>query len=142
MKKSIFLFASIVIIQQRITAQNNFAYKNPSLPVEQRVKDLLQRMTPEEKFWQLFMIPGDLDNADSTQYKNGIFGFQVSAASKGDAGGQMLNYNTKETGLLLARKINNIQKFFVEHTRLGIPIIAFDEALHGLVREGATSFPQ
>jgi beta-glucosidase len=44
--------------------------------------------------------------------------------------------------LLLCRKINNIQKHFVEHTRLGIPIIAFDEALHGLVREGATSFPQ
>jgi beta-glucosidase len=42
----------------------------------------------------------------------------------------------------LREKINSIQKFFVEKTRLGIPIIAFDEALHGLVREGATSFPQ
>ncbi len=39
-------------------------------------------------------------------------------------------------------KINAIQKYFVERTRLGIPIIAFDEGLHGLVREGATSFPQ
>jgi beta-glucosidase len=35
-----------------------------------------------------------------------------------------------------------IQKYFVERTRLGIPIIAFDESLHGLVRSGATSFPQ
>ena len=43
---------------------------------------------------------------------------------------------------MLAKKINAIQKYFVEHTRLGIPIIAFDEALHGLVREGATVFPQ
>ena len=117
-------------------------YKNPQLAVEQRVADLLSRMTPEEKFWQLFMIPGDLDNTDSLQYRNGIFGFQVSAASKGDAGGQMLNYNTSENGLMLTKKINNIQKYFVENTRLGIPIIAFDEALHGLVRDGATSFPQ
>jgi beta-glucosidase len=117
-------------------------YKNPSLPIQERVKDLLSRMTPEEKFWQLFMIPGDLDNADSLQYKNGIFGFQVSASSKIDAAGQMLNYGTNENALVLARKINNIQKYFVEHTRLGIPIIAFDEALHGLVRDGATTFPQ
>lgn len=86
-------------------------------------------MTAEEKFWQLFMIPGDLDNADSAQYKNGLFGFQVSAATKGDAGA-------------LAKKINSIQKYFVENTRLGIPIIPFDEALHGLVRDGATVFPQ
>jgi len=142
MKKYFFFFALLFFIEVTINAQNNFPYKDPSLPVEERVKDLLQRMTPEEKFWQLFMIPGDLDNADSTQYKNGIFGLQVSASSRGDAGGQMLNYNTSENGLLLARKINSIQKFFVEKTRLGIPIIAFDEALHGLVREGATSFPQ
>ena len=142
MKKYFFLFASLIFIHQIIIAQNNFPYKNSLLPVDERVKDLLSRMTPEEKFWQLFMIPGDLDHADSSQYKNGIFGLQVSAASKGDAGGQMLNYNTSENGLLLARKINNIQKFFVEQTRLGIPIIAFDEALHGLVREGATAFPQ
>lgn len=132
---SAFLFYVTAFAQQPL-------YKNPQLPVEQRVADLLSRMTPEEKFWQLFMIPGDLDNADSLQYRNGIFGFQVSAASKGDAGGQMLNYNTSENGLMLTKKINNIQKYFVEKTRLGIPIIAFDEALHGLVRDGATSFPQ
>ena len=41
-----------------------------------------------------------------------------------------------------AELINEIQKYFVEETRLGIPIIPFDEALHGLVREGATAFPQ
>ena len=92
MKKYFFFFALLFFVEANINAQNNFPYKNPSLPVEERVKDLLQRMTPEEKFWQLFMIPGDLDGADSLQYKNGIFGFQVSAASKNDTGGQMLNY--------------------------------------------------
>jgi beta-glucosidase len=142
MKKYLFFPAMLILIHQVSIAQTDLPYKNASLPVDDRVKDLLSRMTPEEKFWQLFMIPGDLDNADSTQYRNGIFGLQVSAASKGDAAGQMLNYNTSENGLILARKINSIQKHFVEKTRLNIPIIAFDEALHGVVREGATSFPQ
>jgi beta-glucosidase len=142
MTRIFFIISLLSTVTFSSFAQQIPLYKNPKLSVDERVKDLLSRMTPEEKFWQLFMIPGDLDNADSTQYKNGIFGFQVSAASKGDAGGQMLNYNTKETGLILTKKINSIQKYFVEHTRLGIPIIAFDEALHGLVRDGATSFPQ
>ncbi|UYQ95657.1 glycoside hydrolase family 3 C-terminal domain-containing protein [Chitinophaga horti] len=120
-------------------------YKNKNLPVEQRVKDLLARMTPEEKFWQLFMIPGDLDKATPGQYKNGLFGFQVSAASTGagEAAQQLLSYNSsRENALQLAKKINSIQKYFVEQTRLGIPLLFFDEALHGLLRDSATSFPQ
>ncbi len=53
-------------------------------------------MSPEEKFWQLFMIPGDLDHAQPGQYRNGLFGFQVSASAKGDAVGQLLNYDRTE----------------------------------------------
>ncbi len=99
-------------------------------------------MTPEEKFWQLFMIPGDL-GSDASKYAKGIFGFQVSAVAKGnDASAQLLQYGTGENALSLAQKINRIQKYFIDSSRLGIPIIAFDEALHGLVRTGATSFPQ
>jgi len=126
-----------------VYAQTLVPYKNPKLGIEQRVNDLLQRMTPEEKFWQMFMIPGDLDNANPGQYHHGIFGFQVSAASAdGNKAQQMLHYDTKEDALDLAKKINAIQKYFVDSSRLGIPIIAFDEALHGLVRGGATAFPQ
>ena len=124
-------------------AQTVFPYRDSSLPVESRVKDLLSRMNPEEKFWQLFMIPGAIENGGDEKYKNGIFGFQVSADSKnGDAAQQMLVYHSTEDALSLARKINASQKYFIEKTRLGIPIIAFDEVLHGLVRGGATSFPQ
>lgn len=124
-------------------AQQVPPYKNPALPVEQRVSDLLQRMTIEEKFWQLFMIPGDLDGVPPDQYTHGIFGFQVSTGSKdGDAAQQLLKYNASENAFALAKKINSIQKYFIEQSRLGIPIIAFDEALHGLVRDGATAFPQ
>ncbi|PIF46550.1 beta-glucosidase [Chryseobacterium sp. 52] len=118
-------------------------YKDPKQPVETRVQDLLKRMTPEEKFWQCFMIPGDLDNIPKDQYKHGIFGLQVSAGNQGGgAAGQMLKYNAGEDAEKLAKKINAIQKYFIEESRLGIPIIPFDEALHGLMREGATAFPQ
>ncbi|WP_223710047.1 glycoside hydrolase family 3 C-terminal domain-containing protein [Niabella beijingensis] len=113
--------------------------------MEQRVQDLLRRMTPEEKFWQLFMIPGDLEKATPGQYKNGLFGFQVNAATSGngDAAQQLLRYNSgKENAAGLAKKINGIQRYFVEKTRLGIPLIFFDEALHGLIRDEATAFPQ
>jgi len=118
-------------------------YKNPKLNIDLRVKDLISRMTPEEKFWQLFMIPGDVTEQNKNQFKHGIFGLQVSAAAQGSGNAQqMLTYNTSEDGLSLAKKVNKIQKYFIEETRLGIPIIPFDEALHGLVRQGATAFPQ
>lgn len=89
----------------------------------------------------MYMIPGDL--SDGTEnYKNGIFGFQVSAKGSADAGNQILDYSAASTAQETVKLINKIQKHFVEKTRLGIPIIAFDEALHGLVRDGATAFPQ
>ena len=138
-----FLAFVFCLLCNSLFSQSVLPYKNPSLSVEERVKDLLSRMTPEEKFWQLFMIPGEVGKGDEEKYKNGIFGFQVSAASKnGDAAQQMLRYNASEDAVSLAKKINSIQKYFIEKTSLGIPIIAFDESLHGLVHDGATSFPQ
>ncbi|MDH7460469.1 glycoside hydrolase family 3 N-terminal domain-containing protein [Chitinophagaceae bacterium 26-R-25] len=117
-------------------------YKKADLPIEIRVKDLLQRMTPEEKFWQLFMIPGDLGDSPA-QYKNGIFGLQVNTVQQQHgAAAQIMNYSAGQTARQTLEKINHIQQYFVEQTRLGIPIIAFDEALHGLVRSEATAFPQ
>lgn len=102
-------------------------YRNPTLPVSERVRDLIGRMTLDEKFWQLFMIPGDLDDF-THDYSKGIFGLQISALS-GSARAH-------------AERINAVQRFFAEQTRLGIPIIPFDEALHGLARAGAVVFPQ
>jgi beta-glucosidase len=143
MKKYIILLLFNLYSIHPLFAQKLLPYKNSKLSIEQRVNDLLQRMTPEEKFWQMFMIPGDLDDAKPQQYSHGIFGFQVSAASSdGNKAQQMLHYNTRESAAVLAKKINSIQKYFVDSSRLGIPIIAFDEALHGLVRGGATAFPQ
>ncbi|MDQ0637884.1 beta-glucosidase [Pedobacter sp. W3I1] len=136
------LFFSCSLFAQ-VKKGQSLPYKNSKLSVDLRVKDLISRMTSEEKFWQLFMIPGDVTETNKEQFKHGIFGLQVSAAAQGTGNAQqMLTYNTSEDGLSLAKKVNKIQKYFVEETRLGIPIIPFDEALHGLVRQGATAFPQ
>ena len=138
--KFLLVFIGVTLLNQTGLCQSVLPYKNPKLPIEERVKDLIARMTPEEKFWQLFMIPGDLSDGKE-KYKNGIFGFQVSAKGNKDAAGQLLNYSAASNALQTAKLINSIQKYFVEETRLGIPIIPFDEALHGLVRDGATAFP-
>jgi beta-glucosidase len=111
-------------------ARDDVPYRDATLPVETRVRDLIGRMTLEEKFWQLFMIPGDLDDP-SHDYSNGVFGLQISTTS-----------SPGNVARAHAERINSIQRFFVERTRLGIPIIPFDEAVHGLVRDGATVFPQ
>ncbi len=117
-------------------------YKNAKKPIEIRVQDLLSRMTIEEKFWQLFMIPGDLSDGKEN-YKHGIFGLNIRDRQRKVADTeQMLDYKDSGVAENTAAKINEIQKFFVEETRLGIPIIAFDEALHGLVRNVPTAFPQ
>ena len=134
-----FLIINLLLGQQFSSAQ---IYKDPSSSPEKRAKDLLTRMTPEEKFRQLFMIPGDITGMED-KYKAGIFGFQVNTAGKsGDAAQQMLQYDPGANAYETAVKINQLQRFFLEKSRLGIPLIPFDEALHGLVRGGATAFPQ
>jgi beta-glucosidase len=137
--KSLYFILILVILPFKAGSQ---IFKDPSQPVEKRVEDLLGRMTPEEKFWQLFMIPGDL-SIGKDKLIHGIFGFQISSEGRtGDASQQLLNYAPGASAAKTAEKINEIQRFFVEESRLGIPIIPFDEALHGLIRKGATAFPQ
>jgi beta-glucosidase len=124
------------------SAKKKLPYKNPKLTVEERVEDLLSRMTLEEKFWQMFMIPGDLSE-DMSKYKNGVFGFQVSSKGKqANAAEQLMDYGSSGTASQMTEKVNKLQHYFVEETRLGIPLIPFNEALHGLTRDGATAFPQ
>src|SRR5579872_7371674 len=113
-KKQFSLICLVFLFHQNYS-QPRYPYKDPELPVRERVKDLLGRMTPEEKFWQLFMIPGDLTDGKE-KYKNGVFGFQVSAKGNLDAAGQVLNYNSASKANETAKLINSIQKYFVEET--------------------------
>ena len=117
-------------------------YRDARLPTRERVGDLLSRMTLEEKFWQLYMIPGDLDDP-ALDYSRGIFGLQISEAPRGHGNGEGgPRRPVPDVARRHAERINAIQRYFVEKTRLGIPIIPFEEALHGLAKAGATAFPQ
>jgi beta-glucosidase len=108
-------------------------YKDAAAPIDARARDLVQRMTPEEKFWQLFMVAGDLEQG-AERYPHGVFGLQARPiVAEGDTG---------DAARRLAARVNAAQRYFTTQTRLGIPIIPFEEALHGLVQPGATSFPQ
>jgi beta-glucosidase len=53
-------------------------YRDPAQPVAERVRDLLARMTLDEKFWQLYMTPGDVDDP-AHDWSAGVLGLQVSA---------------------------------------------------------------
>jgi beta-glucosidase len=123
--------ARTVEAQQPPTSTSNAPWRNANLPVDVRVRELLSRMTLEQKFWQLFMIPGSLDNP-AHDYSNGVFGLQISADT---------TIPPTQAARAHAERVNSIQRYFVERTPLGIPIIPFDEALHGLMREGAITFP-
>ncbi len=89
----------------------------------------------------MFMIPADPDQGRE-KFKNGIFGLQLSEPGNFDAAGQIVDHSFHLQAKETVRKINSLQRYFTEETRLGIPIIPFEEALHGLVAPGATCFPQ
>ena len=99
-------------------------YQRADLALEDRVRDLVGRMTLEEKFWQLFMIPGDLDTP-ANDYSHGIFGLQIRGARPRAS---MRRGSTPFSGTSWRR-------------RLGVPIIPFEEAVHGLAWDGGTMFP-
>ena len=132
--RSITLSLALAALPHVIVGQAGAApYHDPRLPVTDRVRDLLGRMTLDEKFWQLYMTPGDL--ADPTHdYSHGAFGLQITPVTPRGTPSDLARAD--------ALHIDSIQRFFVERTRLGIPIMPFDEAVHGLVRSGATVFPE
>lgn len=121
------------------------SYKNPKLSPEKRVKDLLSRMTLQEKAAQMMCVwrekadklvdaEGNFDLAKAkTAFRSGHGIGQVGRPS--DAGkGMSPRANAELT--------NAIQKFFLENSRLGIPVIFHEECLHGHAAIDGTSFPQ
>ena len=139
-KISPFIFSLIFLITLSCQQEKKLVYKDANAAIEDRVEDLLSRMTIEEKFGQLYMVPGDLSDG-MEKYKDGIFGFQMNTGSS-TTSDQILQYDAGGRAEEAATLINETQKYFIEETRLGIPIIPFDEALHGLVRKGAIAYPQ
>ncbi|HEY1148753.1 MAG TPA: glycoside hydrolase family 3 N-terminal domain-containing protein [Pseudoduganella sp.] len=132
-------------------------YKDPAAPVPSRVKDLLGRMTLEEKVAQMLCIWADKSavedkgefSADKAQ-KTHPYGLGMIARPSdrmgagagdvvvaGDDGGRN-GRNAYQTAVY----VNAVQKWAVEQTRLGIPVFMHEESLHGYVANDATSFPQ
>lgn len=119
-----------LIIQTNLLGQSNQdrpAYKNPALPIGERIADLLSRMTVEEKIAQLqcSMNRSGLENA-------------ISREGLGGVGPVLRSLKARDA----ADRANALQKIALTRNRLGIPVIIHDEALHGLIGNGATSFPQ
>ncbi len=111
------------------------------LPEHARIMELLRIMHPQEKFRQLFMIPAS--GEDTGLYRTGIFGLQLRTEdTQSDVNRQVLPSGGSMAAYEDAVRINEIQRRMLNESRMGIPLIFFDEALHGLVRPGATAFPQ
>ena len=127
-------------------------YKNPAAAPEKRVKDLLGRMTLEEKaaqmmcFWQekkskLLDDHGNFDVEKArANFKKGIALGQVARPS--DAGSPPTEPWKGKNARDMAELTNAIQNFFIETSRLGIPVFFHEECLHGHAAQDGTSFPQ
>src|SRR5690348_16030005 len=127
-------------------------YKDPSLTPAKRTADLLGRMTLEEKaaqmvcVWQKkseMLLDGkgnfDLQKAKAA-FKKGHGLGQVGRPS--DSGAPPDESWKGQTARGMAELTNAIQRFFLEHSRLGIPVVFHEECLHGQAARDATSFCQ
>ena len=112
---------------------------DPTLPVERRIDDLLARMTLEEKVGQMLCLwqgkraitdrEGRFDPARAPEW------FRIGV-------GRIERPGEGHGARAEAEYTNAIQRWVKEHTRLGIPVLFHEEALHGLEADQATSFPQ
>ena len=110
-------------------------YKDAKLPVEKRVADLLSRMTTVEKIRQLDMYWGhEVANMKGHEAES------VSDSAKINIGTQGIG-SVHDLYPLTAAVTNQIQRYALEKTRLGIPVLFIEEGLHGYESLGSTTFP-
>ena len=123
-------------------------YKDPSATPPERTEDLLKRMTLEEKVQQLRCVWW---GRQSLYNEAGELDWDKMAERFGDGLGQWGRISENQTPTYSqdmfmtieesVRLNNMIQKWFVDSTRLGIPVIIHEEGLHGHAAKGATHFP-
>lgn len=119
------------------------AYKNASLSIDDRLTDLIARMTLEEKVAQMLCIWGQKRTILFDD--NGQLSFDRMRQHLKHGIGQIARLSDSGSGLSaveMAKLANAIQQFLIEETRLGIPVIFHEECLHGLAARDATSYPQ
>ena len=127
-------------------AQELLPYRDPRLPIEQRVSDLLSRMTLEEKVAQL---EGAWENRQfhpdpETLFvdEKGAFLPARAAVLLKDGLGEMSRPSEQRGPREMAEFTNTLQRWIRENTRLGIPVLFHEECLHGHAALKGTSFPQ
>ena len=122
-------------------------YEDPSAGVEARVEDLLGRMTQAEKVMQLCTLYGYravLKDKYPTEawkskrvWKDGVANIDEQGAGWRHRGDREVS-DTPERN---AHYVNNTQRFFIEQTRLGIPVDFTNEGINGASLRHGTSFP-
>jgi len=121
----------IVLVSASFPQDSKPAYRDPSLPVEQRAADLLKRMTLEEKVDQLAGGRRRMQASPDPEAKE-VFG----------ALAKLYREDAQVSAHDVAAARNRAQHYLTEKTRLGIPGFFQGEALHGFMAYGSTSFPQ
>ena len=120
-------------------------YEDPSAPIEARIADLLSQMTLEEKTCQMATLYGSgrvLKDAWPTAgwsaeiWKDGIGNIDEQANGLGKFGSE-ISYPYANS----VKNRHTIQRWFVEQTRLGIPVDFTNEGIRGLCHDRATMFP-
>lgn len=133
--KRIILLAAVLLCNALISKSQTLPYQDSSLPIEERVEDLLSRMTLEEKIAQMGHIHSKhYDNdgkADLAKLRNSINGMSRGCM-------EAFPYSLQQ----YVDAVYDIQKEMVSGTRLGIPVIPVVEGLHGVVQDGCTIYPQ
>ncbi len=130
-------------------------YKDSRAPIPDRVEDLMRRMTLEEKVAQMIALWATkadvMDGLDfnpakaSRTYPDGIGQITRPSDKRGGpgiasaAGGTAARWRTPEETVAF---VNDVQRWAVEKTRLGIPVLFHEESLHGYMATDATMFPQ
>ncbi|MGP8175695.1 MAG: CIA30 family protein [Terracidiphilus sp.] len=132
---SLMLFTPAANGQEKPAAQAAAPrYKDASLPIADRVADLLPRMTLEEKVEQL-----------ATGWENRIEVIDPTGTYTTEQARKVIQSEwgaeQKVTPRQMAILRNGVQRYLHEKSRLGIPALFYSEALHGLMEYGSTSFP-
>jgi beta-glucosidase len=130
----VFLFAFPASSQPATAAQPAPKYRDPKLTIDERVADLLSRMTLEEKVAEI--CGGDPANASLIDPTGTYKPDQAHLAFSG-----LYDENAAYTPRQSAILRNAVQRYMREKTRLGIPWLFMSEALHGFMANGSTSFP-
>ncbi|MDR3494196.1 MAG: glycoside hydrolase family 3 N-terminal domain-containing protein [Ancalomicrobiaceae bacterium] len=123
------------------------SYKDPSRPVADRVADLVARMTIDEKIAQLHSFWLILSPDGEHRVRSDAFTGSSDASKVRELLRHGLGQITRPLGTHIVdpeagvRALNALQKFIVEETRLGVPVMSHEECLTGLMVKGATLFP-